>query len=106
MTQICDIMKIYPTYLFTTSLMTKSRAVYVSAAAIVIITLTLSVVILQESGSLGGYLTRRSPFSPCGNGRIDAKESCDDGNRNNNDGCLDGSGGSCKAATCGDGYVW
>ncbi|MEW5896562.1 MAG: DUF4215 domain-containing protein [Nanoarchaeota archaeon] len=36
----------------------------------------------------------------CGNGEIELGEQCDDGNSNNNDGCLD----NCKNAICGDGF--
>ena len=37
----------------------------------------------------------------CGDGSIDASESCDDGNQSNDDDCL----GSCEVAVCGDGFV-
>src|SRR3989344_2612455 len=42
----------------------------------------------------------------CGNGQIDPPEQCDDGNSSNVDSCPDGTGGSCRSATCGDGFVW
>src|SRR3989344_3499201 len=42
----------------------------------------------------------------CGNAILEQGENCDDGNRNNGDSCPDGVGGSCKQATCGDGYLW
>jgi len=41
----------------------------------------------------------------CGNGVLEAGEECDDGNQNNSDDCLDGPGGSCKQASCGDGFL-
>lgn len=37
---------------------------------------------------------------PCGNGKIDTGEECDDSNADDNDGCL----GSCKLNVCGDGH--
>jgi cysteine-rich repeat protein len=37
----------------------------------------------------------------CGNGRVEAGEECDDGNRSDTDACLS----TCKWATCGDGHV-
>ena len=37
----------------------------------------------------------------CGNGRLEAGESCDDGNGSNSDFCLN----DCTAAFCGDGFV-
>jgi cysteine-rich repeat protein len=42
-----------------------------------------------------------SPY--CGDGIIDKDkgEQCDDGNNNNNDGCLN----TCQEAFCGDGYI-
>ncbi|MFH2009709.1 MAG: DUF4215 domain-containing protein, partial [bacterium] len=44
----------------------------------------------------------------CGNGIVEAAngETCDDGNRNNNDACPDGWLGTCQPATCGDGHVY
>ncbi len=43
----------------------------------------------------------------CGNGKVEAGEQCDDGNSNNNDGCVidPAKGIMCKKSTCGDGYV-
>jgi len=41
------------------------------------------------------------PQGICGNGVIEAGEACDDGNTENNDGCL----ASCEVSSCGDGYV-
>jgi cysteine-rich repeat protein len=43
----------------------------------------------------------------CGDGRLNAAagESCDDGNRNDRDGCPDGFVGNCQLAYCGDGLV-
>ncbi len=49
----------------------------------------------------------------CGDGILDKdthdpnhpNEMCDDGNDNTNDDCPSGPGGSCKPATCGDGFV-
>ena len=43
----------------------------------------------------------------CGNGVVDSEygETCDDGNNNNNDECPDGIGGTCRWATCGDGFT-
>jgi cysteine-rich repeat protein len=38
---------------------------------------------------------------PCGNGRLDPGEECDDGNRNNDDGCTV----LCRASACGDGLT-
>lgn len=38
----------------------------------------------------------------CGDGVLEGVESCDDGNRNNDDGCLV----SCQIASCGDGLVF
>ncbi len=38
---------------------------------------------------------------PCGNGRPDPGELCDDGNPSNNDACLT----TCEPASCGDGFV-
>jgi cysteine-rich repeat protein len=38
----------------------------------------------------------------CGNGVIDLGEECDDGNDDNTDACLK----VCRAAVCGDGFVW
>jgi cysteine-rich repeat protein len=37
----------------------------------------------------------------CGNGIKEGNEACDDGNRSNEDDCLN----TCKKASCGDGYV-
>ena len=37
----------------------------------------------------------------CGNGRVEAGEACDDGNRADDDGCLS----TCRNATCGDGKL-
>jgi cysteine-rich repeat protein len=37
----------------------------------------------------------------CGNGAVEAGETCDDGNGENTDACLD----TCQPATCGDGFV-
>ncbi len=37
----------------------------------------------------------------CGNGVLDGEELCDDGNRDNTDGCLN----SCVPASCGDGVI-
>ncbi|MEE2836282.1 MAG: DUF4215 domain-containing protein [Myxococcota bacterium] len=37
----------------------------------------------------------------CGNNVVEGSEACDDGNRNDNDGCLN----TCRLATCGDGVV-
>ena len=42
----------------------------------------------------------------CGDGQTDPQEQCDDGNSSNVDSCPDGTGGSCRSATCGDGFVW
>jgi len=43
----------------------------------------------------------------CGDGHPNkaAGEECDDGNHDNSDDCPDGTGGSCKPAVCGDGFV-
>ncbi len=43
----------------------------------------------------------------CGDGHHNAVagEECDDGNGDNSDLCLDGRGGACKLAFCGDGYL-
>jgi cysteine-rich repeat protein len=38
----------------------------------------------------------------CGNGKLDAGEACDDGNKDDTDGCLSW----CKKATCGDGQLY
>jgi formylglycine-generating enzyme required for sulfatase activity len=38
----------------------------------------------------------------CGDGFVCGAESCDDGNTDNTDACLD----TCQPASCGDGYVW
>jgi cysteine-rich repeat protein len=48
----------------------------------------------QESSSSGGA----EPF--CGDGMVDDGEACDDGNRDDEDHCL-----NCVLATCGDGHV-
>ena len=37
----------------------------------------------------------------CGNSKVEAGEECDDGNRSNNDNCLN----TCKIAKCGDGFL-
>jgi cysteine-rich repeat protein len=37
----------------------------------------------------------------CGNGKVEANEQCDDGNKNNNDGCSS----ACKKEGCGDGII-
>ena len=44
----------------------------------------------------------------CGNGVLDPGEECDDGNQDNSDACPDDAahGGTCQAASCGDGFVW
>ena len=42
----------------------------------------------------------------CGNGIVQAGEACDDGNQSNTDACLDGVGGGCKIASCGDLFVY
>jgi hypothetical protein len=41
----------------------------------------------------------------CGNGVVEAGETCDDGNQDNTDACPDGIFGSCDGAICGDGFV-
>lgn len=43
----------------------------------------------------------------CGDGYVNnvVTEECDDGNNNNSDSCPEGPGGTCKPATCGDGFV-
>lgn len=43
----------------------------------------------------------------CGDGEVEPfrGESCEDGNRNNDDNCPDGAGGTCQPARCGDGFV-
>jgi cysteine-rich repeat protein len=38
----------------------------------------------------------------CGDGKVDPREQCDDGNQDNSDACTN----MCKSAACGDGYVW
>ena len=38
----------------------------------------------------------------CGDGQVDVGESCDDGNKADDDACLS----TCKTAKCGDGVVW
>ncbi len=43
---------------------------------------------------------------PCGNGVIDEGELCDDGNNDTSDSCPSGPNGSCRPASCGDGFVW
>src|SRR6185295_13411509 len=49
---------------------------------------------------LGGNLAGLwRPATVCGNGRVEPDEECDDGNRNDSDGCLT----TCKLASCGDG---
>ncbi|GIV04383.1 MAG: hypothetical protein KatS3mg015_3213 [Fimbriimonadales bacterium] len=40
-------------------------------------------------------------FERCGNGQLDAGEQCDDGNLDDDDGCLS----TCVPARCGDGFV-
>jgi cysteine-rich repeat protein len=37
----------------------------------------------------------------CGNGVVDARESCDDGDPSNNNACTN----SCRIAMCGDGHI-
>jgi cysteine-rich repeat protein len=46
--------------------------------------------------------------SQCGDGVVDAGEACDDGNRDNTDGCPDdpAAGGTCQPAACGDGHIY
>jgi cysteine-rich repeat protein len=41
------------------------------------------------------------PTGSCGDGTVDTGEQCDDGNRNNNDGCTN----ACKQNICGDGVM-
>jgi len=41
----------------------------------------------------------------CGNGVVEAPETCDDGNHDNTDACPDGIGGTCHPAECGDAHV-
>ncbi len=41
----------------------------------------------------------------CGNGAVEAGETCDDGNHSNADACPDGIGGTCHPAECGDSHV-
>jgi len=56
-------------------------------------------------GSCSNPVTKCSPAPApkCGDGKINqASEQCDDGNSNNNDGCLN----TCKSAYCGDSYIW
>lgn len=45
--------------------------------------------------------TTEGPVLLCGNGEVDLGETCDDGNLDNSDACLN----SCMLATCGDGFV-
>lgn len=42
-----------------------------------------------------------APDPACGDGMVDADETCDDGNTDNTDACL----ATCDAASCGDGFV-
>jgi cysteine-rich repeat protein len=51
---------------------------------------------------------RDCTFPACGDGihNTETSEACDDGNRLNIDACLDGLGGHCRLATCGDGFVY
>jgi cysteine-rich repeat protein len=45
--------------------------------------------------------TSTGPALQCGNGEVDPGETCDDGNLDNSDACLN----SCVLAVCGDGFV-
>jgi cysteine-rich repeat protein len=42
----------------------------------------------------------------CGDGVLDEGEECDDGNQTNHDACPDGEDGTCRPATCGDGFIY
>ncbi|MGB5694935.1 MAG: DUF4215 domain-containing protein [Polyangiales bacterium] len=42
----------------------------------------------------------------CGDTLVVGGETCDDGDSNLNDACPDGATGSCRVATCGDGFLW
>ena len=42
----------------------------------------------------------------CGDGHVDEGETCDDGNDDVTDDCPSGPEGTCRNATCGDGFVW
>lgn len=53
------------------------------------------------SGGTGGTGGSVVPPSVCGNGIQEDGEDCDDGNSVNEDDCLD----TCRAASCGDGFV-
>ena len=46
------------------------------------------------------------PDNICGDGVVECGEGCDDGNQDNTDACPDGPMGSCRLATCGDGFIW
>ena len=48
----------------------------------------------------GGWSACR-PIGSCGDGKVDQGESCDDGNRNNNDACTN----ACQVNICGDGII-
>jgi cysteine-rich repeat protein len=61
------------------------------------------VLVLFISGCLDWeslYGPRESPS--CGDGRTSGDEECDDGNTSDDDACVEG----CRAARCGDGFVW
>ena len=53
------------------------------------------------SSNSGDYQLNITKEPECGDGIVEVGEECDDGNTDNQDGCLN----TCISASCGDGYV-
>jgi cysteine-rich repeat protein len=62
---------------------------------------TMVVLLMALGGCGGGGSSGDSPFVLCGNGHLDAGETCDDGNTLDSDDCLS----TCVRAVCGDGFI-
>jgi len=55
----------------------------------------------ESETDTGASMSDTDPQPVCGDGVVEGNESCDDGNAENTDDCLD----TCVAAACGDGFV-
>ena len=58
--------------------------------------------VCQNTACVASDFSANCGPSKCGNGMLDAKEPCDDGNADESDACTS----SCEQAVCGDGLLW